>query len=401
MISTRTLVLLLVLCPRLAAAQTTPAGVQAIVRGDYATAVDLLTPMVDGEDPDPVAAFFLASLHHTGRGVRSDYEQACSLYSDAARSAASPLARQGQALLGDIAGSGATPLFWDLCERARGERRSHRAAAPRLPANRAGLTPAEAGAAAFASGDFVRAAQILRPLAEGATPGDGAAAFLVGVMYENGLGLSPDDVKACAMYLRASQTSPLGDWPQDVLVQTVASRLTSAQFQMASTLSIVGLDSGFEPMVATLGSAQWVTIDLSGIAVADQGDERRHEAAWKVPGSIFLPARYTQLMTGPQRDVPRHFVEVAQWIPDGPSPAEWQLLWRLYEVRGLDVVDVSSKPLAVRARRPDLTTRGTLDDFVRLQVSDIGDAEWVRTKPVTQASPSAMFRRRRAAAGAR
>ena len=380
MISTRTLVLALMLCPRMVAAQSTPAGVQAIVRGDYAAAVHLLTPMVDGEDPDPVAAFFLASLHHTGRGVRSDYEQACSLYSDAARSAVSPFARQGEALLGDIAGTGATPHFWDLCERARTDRRNHRLIAPRMPA-RTGteLTPAESGAAAFASGDFSRAAQILRPLAEGSTPGDGAAAFLVGVMYENGLGVVPDDINACAMYLRASQTSPLGNGPQDVLVQTVARRLTPAQFQMASALAVVGLESGFEPMIATLGSAQWLTLDLSGVTVAAAGKERRHDNSWAVPGSIFLPARYTQLMTGHQRDVPRHFIELAQWIPAGPPPAEWQLLWRLYEVRGLDLVDVSVKPIAVRDRRPDLATRGTLDAFVRLQVNDAGDAEWLKT----------------------
>lgn len=379
MISTRTIVLALMLCPRLVAAQTTPAGVQAIVRGDYAAAVDLLTPMVDGDDPDPVAAFFLASLHHTGRGVRSDYEQACSLYSDAARSAASPFARQGEALLGDVAGTGATPLFWDSCERARTDRRSHRPIAPRLPVRGIELSPAESGAAAFASGDFARAAQILRPLAEGSTPGDGAAAFLVGVMYENGLGVVPDDVNACAMYLRASQTSPLGDGPQDVLVQTVARRLTPAQFQMASALAIVGLESGFEPMIATLGSAQWLTLDLAGITVAVDGKERRHDNSWAVPGSIFLPSRYTQLMTGHRRDVPRHFIEIAQWIPAGPPPSEWQLLWRLYEVRGLNLVDVSVKPIAVRDQRPDLTTRGTLDAFVRLQVNDAGAAEWVKT----------------------
>src|SRR5204862_6784006 len=138
--------------------------------------------------------------------------------------------------------------------------------------------------------------------------------------------------------------------PQCILEQTLACRLSHVVCHMASALAIVGLESGVEPMIAPLGSAQWLTLDLSGVTVAAAGKERRHDNSWAVPGSIFLPARYTRLMTGHQRDVPRHFIELAQWIPAGPPPAEWQLLWRLYEVRGLDLVDVSVKPIAVRDR---------------------------------------------------
>src|SRR4051812_10450280 len=108
MISTRTLVLTPMLCPRVVDAQTIPARVQAIVPSNYAAAVDLLTPMVDA---DPAADFSLTSLHQPRRGVRPDYEQACSLSPDAARSADSPSARHDEALLGDVAAKSATPLF--------------------------------------------------------------------------------------------------------------------------------------------------------------------------------------------------------------------------------------------------------------------------------------------------
>src|SRR5690349_12209141 len=53
------------------------------------------------------------------------------------------------------------------------------------------------GLAAFAGGDYARAFQILKPLAESPGPADPAAAFFLATMYENGLGGDPDVQHAC------------------------------------------------------------------------------------------------------------------------------------------------------------------------------------------------------------
>ena len=59
-------------------------GVSALLRGDYQQAAAILQPIV--EDPlqrDPAAAFFMATLYDTGRGVPLDEMRACALYQQA------------------------------------------------------------------------------------------------------------------------------------------------------------------------------------------------------------------------------------------------------------------------------------------------------------------------------
>ena len=60
------------------------------------------------------------------------------------------------------------------------------------------------GVAALARGDYQRAAEILRPNAERDSGGDPAAQFFLGSMYDAGLGVPRDPLRACALYHRAS-----------------------------------------------------------------------------------------------------------------------------------------------------------------------------------------------------
>lgn len=59
-------------------------GVSAMLRGDYQQAAAILLPIVeDPQQRDPAAAFFMATLYDTGRGVPVDQVRACALYQQA------------------------------------------------------------------------------------------------------------------------------------------------------------------------------------------------------------------------------------------------------------------------------------------------------------------------------
>ena len=68
------------------------------------------------------------------------------------------------------------------------------------------VPPAQAGfdeaAAAFAAGDYAKALQETRPLAES---GDARGEYAMGVLYENGYGVPKDLKLAAAWYLKAAQ----------------------------------------------------------------------------------------------------------------------------------------------------------------------------------------------------
>ena len=81
-----------------AAQSTTEDGIRAMVRGDYQAAARILRPLADDTDrPDPVAAFFLALLYDTGRGIRGNQERACGLFLRSAVSA-HPFTEQSAAI---------------------------------------------------------------------------------------------------------------------------------------------------------------------------------------------------------------------------------------------------------------------------------------------------------------
>ena len=90
---------IVVLAPRVSIAQSgTADGVQALIRGDYATAQRILQPRAEAiPQPDPVAQFFLATMYQSGHGVPMDQIRACGLYLKAAK-ANTPLTTPSLAL---------------------------------------------------------------------------------------------------------------------------------------------------------------------------------------------------------------------------------------------------------------------------------------------------------------
>ena len=60
------------------------------------------------------------------------------------------------------------------------------------------------GVAALARGDYQRAAEILKPIAEDLRTNDTAAQFFMAGLYETGRGVPADPLRACALYLRAA-----------------------------------------------------------------------------------------------------------------------------------------------------------------------------------------------------
>jgi TPR repeat protein len=59
------------------------------------------------------------------------------------------------------------------------------------------------GVAALARGDYQRAAEILKPIAEDWRSDDTAAQFFMAGLYDTGRGVPADPLRACALYMRA------------------------------------------------------------------------------------------------------------------------------------------------------------------------------------------------------
>jgi hypothetical protein len=106
------------LAPCAVSAQTTTAdGVQALIHGDYASALRILQPLADdAQHPDPIAQFFMATLYHSGRGVAIDLMRACGFYMKAALPG-SPVEVQSLALARTIHRD--APPALELCSAAR------------------------------------------------------------------------------------------------------------------------------------------------------------------------------------------------------------------------------------------------------------------------------------------
>ena len=68
------------------------------------------------------------------------------------------------------------------------------------------------GVAALARGDYQRAAEILKPIAEDLRTNDTAAQFFMAGLYETGRGVRADPLRACALYMRAASNhdNPFG-----------------------------------------------------------------------------------------------------------------------------------------------------------------------------------------------
>lgn len=193
-----------------AAAQSTEDGIRALLGGEDAAAVRILRPLAENTaHPDPVAQFFLAIAYDTGRGVAPDDAHACGLFLRAAVPA-NPFQEQSAALAASIwqeLGDEASALC--VVSDTRQDESPHVAT---VSAYRLAQTGTVEGVAAIARGEYARAAQILKPIADAWLGTDPAAEFFLAGLYDAGDGVSADPRRACALYDRAasSMTNPFG-----------------------------------------------------------------------------------------------------------------------------------------------------------------------------------------------
>ena len=75
-----------------------------------------------------------------------------------------------------------------------------------------GQTRTADGVVALARGDYQRAVEILKPIAEDWRTEDSAAQFFLAGLYESGNGAPVDPLRACALYMRAgaNHENPFG-----------------------------------------------------------------------------------------------------------------------------------------------------------------------------------------------
>ena len=232
------------------------------------------------------------------------------------------------------------------------------------------------GVDAFVRGDYQRAADILKPIAEQSPQPDHVAEFFTAVLYDSGLGVTADPMRACAYYLRASMDrGPFG--LQAMALVMIRRRLLDREaFEECSWHATVGFDHRFEPVTFALGPGHWIAWDLKGATTTYDGKEKRVPLPLAKKGAVFLPLRYTELAAGPTRSTRRHFVEMLTWLP-GPERQTWMLMWTLIEVVRNDVIRVASEQLTtISAPEPPANRTFDVREIVRLGVNDDGDAEW-------------------------
>ena len=241
------------------------------------------------------------------------------------------------------------------------------------------------GVEAFLRGDYTRAAEILRPVAEAWPSGasDDAAAFFMASLYDGGLGTPQDRVRACALYERAGKgTGPVGTMARAASA-TLRDTLTAAEWSDCVMLASVGTGHRFETLRVTLADDYWVSVDLRSTpthavtgVVSQRGKEKRTKIDLPMTsGMVFLPVEFTELQVGGVSPGTRRFLEVAAWVPS--EDRNWNLAWAIVEVVGPDLVPVTTRFLSTAAGPvppDDLSLR--LREVVDLRVNDAGEAEW-------------------------
>ncbi len=244
---------------------------------------------------------------------------------------------------------------------------------------------AQAAIAAFDAimrGDYAQAAAILNPIVDRwPIEQDEVAGFLLGALYESGLGVDQDVARACALFSRSATSSgPFGPLARQLMY--AANVLGTERAADCAMLSNLGFNHGFTPTRFTLGMDHSVAIDLRSkqqevvATVSFRGKDK--DTSLRVPldaGTIYLPFTYTPLDSRDGSAPRRHFIEAAGWIPR--SEGRWELLWSLSEIVEGDVVAVATEALTTYdGDRPPHDLSLDLQDLVRVQVNEAGHAEF-------------------------
>src|SRR5262245_40960278 len=234
-----------------------------------------------------------------------------------------------------------------------------------------------AGVEAFLRGDYQRAAEILKPIAGQHSQPDPTAAFFMATMYDNGLGVPADPIRACALYVRAS-VSPNAPFAAAAseLLRRLSWSMGREAFEVCNMTASIGLDHRFEPVTFVLEPGHWIAWDLKGAVITYQGKDTRVPVALAFSQPVFTRIRHTELQVDPTRSTRRHFIEVAMWIPKNLQT--WELFWRLFEVVRNELVPIAAEQVTT-ASGSEPPTETNLLEFVELRVNGDGDAEWAVT----------------------
>ena len=376
------LIALFALAPSQVGAQsTTVDGVRALVRGDIQAAVQILTPLAGQADStDPLAQFFLAMSYQAGPGIAKN-AYACRLYLRAAVPA-NPLARQSWSLAAALQRQFASAP--SLCVGATAPPSDSLPPAPATSSATQPQTPTGEGVEAFVRGDYQRAAEILRPMADSiALPYDSVAGFFMASMYDSGRGIEADAMRACALYVRASAILPIPPPAAPFVTAAEAMRSTIWQSMSKETLeqcrltAVVGFEHRFEPITFVLEPNHWIAFALNGVTITYRGRDTVASRGLMSPGNVYLPIRHTALHVGPTHSIRRDFIEVAAWT-SGAGAQQWTLAWHLFEVVRNELISVAIQwPVTVSSSEPPAAGSFDLADIVHLRVTDTGRAEWV------------------------
>jgi hypothetical protein len=242
------------------------------------------------------------------------------------------------------------------------------------------------GVAAFVRGDYQRAVEVLQPAAERwvGPPFDDTAALFMAMMYENGIGVAADPVRACALLLRSTMfSSDVLKGTAMALADDLRTRLSPDQLAWCYFLSDIGFDHRFQLARFTLGAGSWVELDLSpqeravmARIVSFDGEKAAELPLVWTGGMRFMPLRMTEITSLRPSPVRRHFIEVFTWRPLGGN--RWTLMWSVSEVaRGSLVMVLLEEVLTIEAEQPPADGAIDVTGLARLRVNPLGDAEWV------------------------
>ena len=231
--------------------------------------------------------------------------------------------------------------------------------------------------------DYKRAADLLNPLMNNwARESSPAAALFLGFLYEYGLGVPQDNVRACALYSKAEATTSL--------LNQLAMRLRGFQIEIlgpfgagqCNLVANLGIDHRFTPASFTFDANHSVSIELANsqdvvATITYRGQERQVNIG--VPmgfGTVFLPFQTSTLVM--PDGTRRHFIEAAAWLA---SPeAKWTLVWSLTEVSEDDAVSVANAELTTFDGASPRDVSVDLREFVTLHVNQLGHAEYAVVK---------------------
>jgi hypothetical protein len=241
-----------------------------------------------------------------------------------------------------------------------------------------GQTATADGVAALARGDYQRAVEILRPIAEDWRSNDTAAQFFLAGLYDSGRGVPADPLRACALYMRAASNH---DDPFGRQAMTLFLARNREFDHECYRLANIGFDHGFEPATFDLGPGHSVEWTLRAVTVTFEGHSRREPIELAQSTARFLPLQHTELATGPTRAVTRHFIEAFLWQPSGRS-GPWNLQWHVFEVVRDRVVriDTPLPVLTVTGDEPPPIQTFDVREYAVLRVDDDGNAEWAVLK---------------------